>query len=41
MDRAADELTRAYMGAGDEIFQDAEKYFAFLKTRIKPPGGKW
>lgn len=36
MTRAADELTRAYMGAGDDIFQDqAPKYFDFLKTRIK------
>jgi hypothetical protein len=33
---AADELTRAYMGAGEEIFQEqASKYFDFLKTRIK------
>jgi tetratricopeptide (TPR) repeat protein len=33
---AADELTRAYMGAGEEIFQEqAPKYFDFLKTRIK------
>ena len=35
LDRAADELTRAYMGAGEDIFENAEKYFAFLKTRIK------
>jgi tetratricopeptide (TPR) repeat protein len=35
LDRAADELTRAYMGAGEEIFENAEKYFAFLRTRIK------
>lgn len=34
LDRAADELARAYMGAGDAIFEDAEKYFAFLKTRL-------
>src|SRR5215467_14819538 len=34
LDRAADELTRAYMGAGEDIFEDAEKYLAFLKTRI-------
>jgi tetratricopeptide (TPR) repeat protein len=34
--RAADELTRAYMGAGDEIFsQESPKYFAFLKTKIR------
>jgi tetratricopeptide (TPR) repeat protein len=41
LDRAADELTRAYMGAGAEIFEDAEKHFAFLKTRLKPPPGGW
>jgi hypothetical protein len=34
--RAADELTRAYMGAGEDIFQEqAPKYFEFLKTRIQ------
>src|SRR5262245_48365933 len=37
LDRAADELTRAYMGGGAEIFDDAEKYFAFLKTRLLAP----
>jgi hypothetical protein len=32
--RAADELMRAYMGAGAEIFErDDPKYLAFLKTR--------
>jgi tetratricopeptide (TPR) repeat protein len=41
LDPAAEELARAYMGAGDEIFEGAEKYFAFLKTRIKPPAGGW
>jgi hypothetical protein len=41
MDRAADELARAYMGAGDDIFEDGEKYLAFLKTRLKPPPGGW
>lgn len=43
LDRAADELTRAYMGAGTEIFREEDpKYFEFLKTRIKPPvGGQW
>jgi hypothetical protein len=34
-DRAADELARAYMGAGEEVFKGAEKYLAFLKTRIE------
>ena len=41
MDRAADELARAYMGAGTEIFEGQEKYFAFLKTRLEPPPGGW
>jgi tetratricopeptide (TPR) repeat protein len=41
LDGAADELARAYMGAGAEIFEDADKYFAFLKTRLKPPPGGW
>lgn len=34
LDRAADELIRAYMGAGADIFaQEDEKYIAFLQTR--------
>jgi hypothetical protein len=37
LNRAADELCRAHMGAGDEIFKGADKYFSFLKSRIKPP----
>jgi tetratricopeptide (TPR) repeat protein len=38
MDRAADELTRAYMGAGREIFEaDDPKYLRFLETKIKLP----
>jgi tetratricopeptide (TPR) repeat protein len=42
-ERAADELARAYMGAGTGIFEDEDpKYFDFLKTVLKPPvGGKW
>lgn len=40
-DRAADELARAYMGAGDYIFEGEDKYFAFLKTRLQPPPGGW
>ncbi len=36
LDRAADELTRAYAVVGEEIFsEDDPKYFAFLKTRIE------
>lgn len=41
-ERAADELCRAYMGAGSELFdEDDPKYFAFLKTKIAPPAGGW
>jgi tetratricopeptide (TPR) repeat protein len=36
LDRAADELTRAYMGAGlDILLEDDPKYLAFLETRIQ------
>lgn len=41
LDRASDELARAYMGAGNEIFEGAEKYFKFLKTRMKAPPDGW
>lgn len=43
LDSAANELCRAYMGAGKDIFEeDDEKYFAFLRTRIDPPAsGIW
>lgn len=35
-DAAADELMRAYMGAGSEIFdKDDPKYLQFLKTKAK------
>jgi tetratricopeptide (TPR) repeat protein len=34
-DKAADELTRAYMGGGIDIFmEDDPKYLAFLETKI-------
>ena len=34
-DKAADELTRSYMGAGIEIFyEDDPKYLEFLETKI-------
>jgi hypothetical protein len=41
--RAGDELARAYMGGGKEIFaNENSKYFEFLKTVLKPPAnGKW
>lgn len=41
LDRAADELTRAYMGGGAEIFAEEEEYFEFLKTRLEAPAGGW
>ena len=42
LDRAADELARAYMGAGKDIFaNDGGIYFEFLKTRLKPPPNGW
>jgi tetratricopeptide (TPR) repeat protein len=41
LDQAADELARAYMGAGSDIFEGADKYFAFLKTHLQPPPGGW
>jgi tetratricopeptide (TPR) repeat protein len=41
LDRAADELTRAMMGGGEEIFRDEDpRYAEFLKTRIEPPPGR-
>jgi len=41
--RAADELCRAYIGAGKTIFEkEDQKYFEFLKTKITPPAnGQW
>jgi len=45
LDRAADELMRAYMGAGPDIFKDQDpKYVAFLQTRaadVKAPKKPW
>ena len=43
MQRANDELARAYMGAGKEIFdQEDPKYFSHLKTVLLPPAsGEW
>ena len=41
-DRAANELARAYMGGGHEIFEDQNpKYLTFLKTKLDPPPGGW
>jgi tetratricopeptide (TPR) repeat protein len=39
-DRAADELTRAYMGGGRAIFEGLDgKYFALLEQVLRPPPG--
>jgi tetratricopeptide (TPR) repeat protein len=36
LDRAADELMRAYMGAGNDIFKDQDpKYLRFLQSKAK------
>lgn len=40
--RALDELTRAYMGEGQEIFAEEDpKYFTWVKQRIRPPIKGW
>lgn len=41
LDRAADELARAYMGGGSDIFDGEDEYFDFLKTRLQPPPDGW
>ena len=42
LDAAAEELTRALMGGGEEVLQyDDPKYWAFLKTKLNPPPGGW
>lgn len=42
-DQAAEQLTKAYMLEGKDIFsQEDPKYFEFLKTKIDPPAsGEW
>lgn len=40
-DRALDELLRAYMAAGTEIFENEPKYLQFIKDRVQPPPGGW
>ena len=40
--RAADELARAFMGGGAEVFEREDpKYLAFLKTKLQAPAGGW
>jgi len=45
LDRAADELMRAYMGAGADIFKDQDpKYLKFLQSRaqdVQAPKKSW
>lgn len=39
-DRAADELARAYMGGGREVFDGEDpKYFALVERVLQPPAG--
>lgn len=39
--RAADNLTRAYMGGGREVFQQEDpKYFAHIERLLTPPAGQ-
>lgn len=37
LDRAADELSRAYMAGGSELFEGEDKYVSFLNSRLVPP----
>jgi tetratricopeptide (TPR) repeat protein len=40
--RAGNELIRAFMGGGREIFSQVDpKYFRFLQSVAKPPQGGW
>lgn len=40
--RAGDELTRAYMGGGEELFQTEDPpYYDFLQTILDEPPGGW
>ncbi|WP_245589212.1 tetratricopeptide repeat protein [Chitinimonas koreensis] len=42
MDRAADELARAYLQEGKKLFDgENPKYLAFIKTKLQPPPGGW
>ena len=42
LDRAADELARAYLQEGKEIFSnDDQKYLDFIKSKLKAPSGGW
>lgn len=42
LDQAADELTRAYLIEGIDLFENEDsKYVHFLKTKLNPPVGGW
>lgn len=42
LDRAADELARAFILEGVKIFGDDDpKYLAFVKSKLKPPPDGW
>ena len=42
LDRAADELARAYLQEGKVIFEaDDPKYLEFVKSKLDPPPGGW
>jgi hypothetical protein len=42
MERAADELARAYLLEGTKLFRSEDpKYLAFIKSKLKPPPGGW
>ena len=42
MERAADELTRAYLQEGTWLFDGCDpKYLQFVKSKLKPPPGGW
>ncbi len=42
MERAADELARAYLPEGKAIFgTDDPKYMTFIKSKLKPPPDGW
>lgn len=42
LDRAAEELTRAFMAEGKQIFEnDDPKYLVFVKSKLDPPAGGW
>jgi hypothetical protein len=40
LERAADELARAYMGGGRDVFEGQDpKYFALVEKVLRPPAG--